>query len=129
MAQSNPVPMGPSFVRQTLLRLDQVSVVEDVSGWRSIDPERVKELAEAFQRGEFGMTVTCDVQVMDAESADNQKLVDDGVSTICALRQCQELWQQNKTTTPEGHPWSPNLVEVFSLGLAVKVCEVPRQRR
>jgi hypothetical protein len=83
--QQKPNRTGREFVRNALLPLNKICVDPDASGWREIDPERVIELRDAFYRGEFGMTVTCDVQVMDAESTDNKKLVDDGLATCCAL--------------------------------------------
>ena len=85
MAQQKPKSTGPEFVRNALLPLNKISVDPDDSGWREIDPERVIELYEAFYRGEFGMTLTCDVQLMDAESTGNKKLVYDGLATCCAL--------------------------------------------
>ena len=40
--------------------------------------DRVDELAAAFQRGEFGMSVSADVQVLERERTDSKKLLDDG---------------------------------------------------
>ena len=71
------------------------------------------------------MSVTCDVQVLDAESTDNKKLVDDGLATVCALLKCFEAWEAKSGTTPDGDPWPANLIDVFSLGLSVKVVKYP----
>ncbi len=115
--------IGPEFVRNALLLpLDKISVDPDDSGWREIDPERVTaELSEAFLRGGFGMSVTCDVQVMDAESTDNKKLVDDGLATCSALLLCQAARYANPDATPSRHPWPANLIDILTLGLKVKV--------
>ena len=67
------------------------------------------------------MTVTCDVQVMDTESTDNKKLVDDGLATCCALLQCHASQEADPDATPSGYPWPANLLEIFELGLKVKV--------
>ena len=71
------------------------------------------------------MSVTCDVQVLDAESTDNKKLVDDGLATVCALVKCLKAWEANPDTTPHGDPWPANLIAVFNVGLSVKVVKYP----
>ena len=121
MAAQKTSQTGPAFVRNGLLPLDKICVDPDISGWREISPERVQELTEAFYRGEFGMSVTCDVQLMEAESTDNKKLVDDGLATVSALLQCRAARDANPDATPSGDPWPVNLLNIFKVGLSVKV--------
>ena len=59
--------------------------------------------------------------MVDAESPENQKLVDDGLSTLLALLKCEEAYKVNAEAAPNGLPWTANLLEVFSSGLRVKV--------
>ena len=121
MAAQTQKQTGPVFVRNGLLPLDKICVDPDISGWREISPERVQELTEAFYRGEFGMSVTCDVQLLEAESTDNKKLVDDGLATVSALLQCRAARDSNPDDTPSGHPWPSNLLNIFKVGLSVRV--------
>ena len=56
--------VGPTFLRNALIPLDKLCTHPQFSGWREYEQSRVDELQEAFaERGEFGMTVTCNVQV------------------------------------------------------------------
>ena len=44
--------------------MDKLCTDPRLAGWREYEQTRVNELKEAFaERGEFGMTVTCNVQV------------------------------------------------------------------
>ena len=44
--------------------MDKLCTDPRLAGWREYEQTRVNELEEAFaERGEFGMTVTCNVQV------------------------------------------------------------------
>ena len=67
----------------------------DISGWRDICLDRVNELVEAFQRGEFGMSALCK-QVLEKEG-DGKKLLDDGLSTVSALQRCKAMWKMQLT--------------------------------
>ena len=58
---------------------------------------------------------------MDKEDTDGRKLIDDGVSTVLALRRCHAAYQANKETTPEGDVWPQSLMSIFSSGLSVRV--------
>ena len=61
--------------------------------------------------------------MLEAESPDNLKLIDDGLSTVCALIACQEEYKRNSEATPKGNPWPGNLVDVFEKGLQVRVVQ------
>ena len=112
---------GPSFVRRAFLQLSAISTDHDCTGWRPGCPDRVKELTTSFSLGEFGLTVTCGVQVLEKEAPDNSKLIDDGVSTVSALKECHAAHQACQDRTPEGHDWPSNLLEIFQHGLEVRV--------
>ena len=80
-------------------------------------------LKEKFLDSEFGRTVTCGVQLLDEEEH-GQKLIDDGLSTVCALVDIKtEHWTHNQQTKPDGGAWDPQLVEIFTNGLAVQVVQ------
>ena len=66
VAEQMPSRIGPLFARNALIPLPKLSTDSEISGWREVCHERVEELFRAFCRGEFGMSVTCDVQVLDA---------------------------------------------------------------
>ena len=55
---------GPTTLRDERIDLDKLCTDPRLAGWREYEQTRVNELEEAFaERGEFGMTVTCNVQV------------------------------------------------------------------
>lgn len=59
--------------------------------------------------------------MLDAESPENTKIVDDGLSTVLALEGCEALQAKTPNATPQGHPWPASLDEIFSEGLRVRV--------
>ena len=59
--------------------------------------------------------------MLELESPDNRKLIDDGLSTVCSLMACHEAFTRNSEATPKGNPWPGNLVDIFEQGLPVKV--------
>ena len=67
------------------------------------------------------MGVASCVQVIDKEDANGQMLIDDGVSTVSALKVCFQAWGANPDTTPDGEAWSESLVQVFQAGLECRV--------
>ena len=69
------------------------------------------------------MSVVCYVQLMEAESTDNKKLVDDGLTTVSALLQCRAARNANPDATPSGDPWPANLLNIFKVGLSVRVAK------
>ena len=71
------------------------------------------------------MSVLCGVQVMQAESTDGKKLLDDGLATVCALLRCLKDWVANPDAMPDGDTWPLNLVDIFKSGLPVKVVKYP----
>ena len=61
--------------------------------------------------------------MLESESPDNLKLIDDGLSTTCSLIACHAAFKSNPDATPKGNPWPGNLVDVFEKGLQVRVVE------
>ena len=61
--------------------------------------------------------------MLEAESPDNLKLIDDGLSTVCSLIACHEEFKRNSEATPKGNPWPGSLVAVFEKGLQVRVVQ------
>ena len=108
-------------MRMALVPLEKMCVDPEISGWRESGSARVEKLYVSFCHGEFGMNVTCDVQIMEAESTNNKKLVDDGLATVSVLKRRKAAKDANPDATPSGDPWPANLLEIFELGLKVKV--------
>ena len=93
-------------MRCALVPLEKMCDDPEISGWWEIAEARVEEVYVAFLHGEFGMNVACDVQIMEAESTDNKKLVDDGLATVSALKRCKAAKDANPDATPFGYPCS-----------------------
>ncbi len=81
---------APIFVRNAHVDLTNIAVDENnnKTGWRSLDTEQIEKLYDRFMEGEFGKSVACGVQLLDAE-IDGKILIDDGRSTISALLRCR----------------------------------------
>ena len=112
---------GPQSKRMALVPLEKMCVDPEISGWRDSGQARVEELFVSFCNDEFGMSVTCAVQIMETESTDNKKLVDDGLATVTALKRCKAAKDASPDATPFGDPWPATLVDIFELGLGVRV--------
>ena len=112
---------GPHFKRHALVKLEDINVDSSQTGHRPKDIEFIATLKEKFLDGDFGRTVTCGVQILDEEEF-GRKLIDDGLSTVCALLQIQdEVWKVQGAKKPDGEPWDSQLVDIFTNGLAVNV--------
>ena len=84
---------GPQFKRHALVKLEDINEDSSQTGHRPKDIEFIATLKAKFLYGEFGRTVTCGVQILDEEEF-GRKLIDDGLSTVCALLQIQdEVWK------------------------------------
>lgn len=107
---------GPEFVRNAVLKLDEICTSDPITGWRDPSEARVAALKTEFLAGNFGMTVACGVTILEKEGSDGKKLIDDGVSTVMALLACRAFFAGE----PERLPPS-NLKDIFELGLHVRV--------
>ena len=115
------IQYGPKFVRTQVIALEKIDTESPETGWREPNRDRVKELTLKFLGGSYGLGVTCGVQIMEKESARGQKLIDDGVSTVAALKECAVAYERNNDLTPDNQVWSESLVCIFRNGLAVRV--------
>lgn len=104
----------PAFVKNALMPLSLFSLSER-SGWRSVSEARIAQLADIFRAGQFGQSVACAVQVLDAEDADGKALIDDGVSTVTALLRLQDEHERGMEVSDAA------LQAVFKDGLRVTV--------
>jgi hypothetical protein len=121
MAPKAAKQYGPKFLRHWLVSLSKLETDDPVTDWRCACESRVQELTTAFEGGEFGLTVTCGVQILEKESIAGNELIDDGVSTLQALKQCFKHYQDDQEVTPAGEAWSESLASIFLKGLAVRV--------
>ena len=112
---------GPKFVRHQLIKLEALCSQGNLTGWREADQCRVDALTALFLAGSYGLGVACCVQILDKEDPHGQKLIDDGVSTVAALKMCEQEFQKNSDATPSGEIWSESLAAVFRVGLNVRV--------
>ena len=115
------VQYGPRFVRNQVTRLSDRCSSGNSTGWRDHDDARVQAFTTAFLQGAFGLGVSCGVQIIDKEDASGQQIIDDGVSTVAALKTCMGAWEANPDSTPDGEAWSESLVQVFRAGLQCRV--------
>ena len=83
-------------------------------------PESSRTSHRALPRGSFGLGVACGVQIIEKEAL-GPKLIDDGVSTVEALKICAKEHEKNDDATPSGEVWPESLVSVFRTGLHVRV--------
>ncbi len=95
---------SPDVVDTRRIKLDDLSVEED-SGWREWDEERVSQLADAFMTGDFGATtlaipsVLADSErVLRTSQVDGRTRLNNGKSTVGALKRLAAEWQ--KTSKP-----------------------------
>ena len=108
---------GPEFKRNALIALDFLSTDDPATGWRTVDQERVDYLIHEFKTGNFGITVTCGVTILEKEDSAGKKLIDDGVSTVLALKACQAYFAGEPGELKPSIP----LDNIFQFGLEVKV--------
>jgi len=87
--EAPPKSYGPTFVKNAQVLLKDLSVDDPSTGWREPSESRVQELYASFWSGNFGLTVTCGVQILNKEDSGGKKIIDDGVSTVKALLLCQ----------------------------------------
>jgi hypothetical protein len=111
---------GPKFVRNDVFSLNSLEIADKNTGWREPSSERVDELTATFSEGGCGISVICDIRVLDTKSVAGHRLVDDGVSTIRALVRCWHCFQAFPNSS-RGKPWSPYLVHIFTNGLPCMV--------
>ena len=76
---------------------------------------------EHISRGQYGLSVSNGVQILDKEYGLGQKIIDDGLSTVAALKACAAEYADDSSLTREGNLWPESLVTIFRYGLSVRV--------
>jgi hypothetical protein len=113
---------GPQFIHNSVVPVLSLDVDDKNSGLRDPCPERIAELTQLFLDGGFGISGTRGIQILDTESSNGKKLVDDGVSTVTALQQCFKRRDEHPNCpTTDGEPWSLRLIDIFLNGLSCTV--------
>ena len=105
----------PKFVKNALIPLEKLSLRER-SGWRNRSSSRVQQLADIFAAGQFGLSVTCCVQVLPLEDVDGASIIDDGVSTVQALVDLKASYTDKRLEVTDAQ-----LLAIFNQGLQVTV--------
>ena len=100
---------GPVFLRYECIQLGALCSHGSSAGWRDADQSRVDMLTALFLGVLFERGVACCVQILDKEDPLGQKLIDDGVSTVEALKICAKEHEKNDEATPVARygqsPW------------------------
>ena len=115
------IQYGPKLVRSQVIGLDKIDSETSATGWRDLNTKRIDELTDLFLGGSYGLGVTCGVQILEKENSHGQKVIDDGVSTVAALKACAATYATNNELTPNKEVWSESLATIFRNGLPVRV--------
>ena len=118
---TNTKQYGPKGVRHQRIQLTLIDTESEHTGWRKPNKERQETLKNIFLGGNYGLSVSNGVQILDKESGLGQKLIDDGVSTVAALKACAAEYADDSSLTREGNLWPESLVNIFRHGLSVRV--------
>ena len=103
------------------IHLKHIDTESAHTGWRKPKKDRQETLKNIFLGGQYGLSVTNGIQILEKESEEGQKLIDDGVSTVCALKACAAIYAENSSQTPDGDLWPGSLVQIFQYGVYVRV--------
>ena len=85
---TNTKQYGPKGVRMERIQLTLIDTESEHTGWRKPNKERQETLKNIFLGGQYGLSVSNGVQILEKESGLGQKIIDDGVSTVAALKAC-----------------------------------------
>ena len=90
-----------------------------LSGWRDRDSGRIAKLTADFRGGKWNLTITGSPWVLEDTDVDGKLLLDDGYSTLSALSDLKQEYQESPTNDPVLQaPWDSRLVEVVPLSVA-----------
>ena len=103
------------------IQLTLIDTESEHTGWRKPNKERQETLKNIFLGGQYGLSVSNGVQILEKESGLGQKIIDDGVSTVAALKACAAEYADDSSLTREGNLWPESLVDIFRYGLSVRV--------
>ena len=118
---TNTEQYGPKGVRMECIQLTLIDTESEHTGWRKPNKERQETLKNIFLGGQYGLSVSNGVQILEKESGLGQKIIDDGVSTVAALKACAAEYADDSSLTREGNLWPESLVTIFRYGLSVRV--------
>ena len=118
---TNTEQYGPKGVRMEYIQLTLIDTESEHTGWRKPNKERQETLKNIFLGGQYGLSVSNGVQILEKESGLGQKIIDDGVSTVAALKACAAEYADDSSLTREGNLWPESLVAIFRYGLSVRV--------
>ena len=121
-------------------RVEDVDKLNTTKSWRDRDDGREAELLRVFgPQHSFGITLLSNVKCLeDFDAENNHRFVDDGASSVEALKVMKKDWLADKELMPEHYfkdlgvdlsidpcvqQWDPQLVEVFTFGLSIVVHE------
>ena len=137
----------PKFVSNIVVHLEKISLSEQ-SGWRTRSQSRINELIVTFGTGRFGLGIVSAVQLLGIQDVDEKNFIDDGYSSVEALltikQRCwcdtdknmnlgslEKLVNEVAKSLPRAgvlfpvHMDDEQLVDIFSVGLPVKVVRFP----
>ena len=108
------------------IQLTLIDTESEHTGWRKPNKERQETLKNIFLGGQYGeegdgLGVSNGVQILEKESGLGQKIIDDGLSTVAALKACAAEYADDSSLTREGNLWPESLVTIFRYGLSVRV--------
>ncbi len=118
---------GPKIVRSNVrIALGEFCLSPVESGWRDVDTSRISELKTLFRSGGYGQSVFAPPKLLCIDgkpklSVDGLRVVDDGLSTVCA---CSELAEEHKANAEE-FAWPQSLLDIFAKGLPIDEAEYP----
>ena len=96
--------------------------LQELSGWRDEDKERIFVLKGDFRGGKYGLTVTGGIWILEKTDSDGKRIVDDGRSTVGALTELKGEYNASPECDPETkEPWDAKLVKVLQGGTECKV--------
>ena len=97
----------PKILKTDRILLADISVQED-SGWRELDPERVSELQSSFEGGEYGIgiltipSMLCVDGKVKESTFDGRGCLNNGKSTVAVLKQLERESQQESQIAEPG---------------------------
>lgn len=132
--------MAPATINTIRVALDDISIDQD-SGWRDLDSERVSELKDAFKNGDSGLGILAIPSLLEDKisAIDGRRCLNNGKATVAALKALMDEWKVAFKTEPSADTgvavppdleWaSGQLLAVFEEGLRVDVVRYPSDDR
>jgi len=110
---------GPRVLEEKRVALRDISMLRPHSGWRDPDDAHINELMDTFYGGLYGQNLQGCVCLLKITDMDGRRIIDDGMSTITALKRMGEAYENDAQKTPAGELWPANIVDVFEQGVRV----------